>query len=306
MKKLWMCIVVGFISILVTSFSYACVGARPMGMGGAFIGVADDANTTYWNPAGLSQIENVEVTYTPTIYNRDEYNYDDFVSIVSDLRIKERDFGGLGFSFVNSGYSTPLYEWTDSWYWLSYGVETFDNLSLGTNLRYKYREITVHPLGISGNDDGFEMDLSLLWRVKKFSFGLLYQNINEPNILGLKEIKNLRPGIAYRPDDKTVIALDMYDATGETDGTTIDVSQDLRFGIERWLTENFVLRAGAYHFNSDTDAMKAVTFGAGLKGSPESDGFLSNAQLDYSLLYWTDAASGTDEFTHQIGLTFRF
>lgn len=36
------------------------VGARAMGMGGAFIGVADDSTALYWNPAGLSQIKRVE------------------------------------------------------------------------------------------------------------------------------------------------------------------------------------------------------------------------------------------------------
>ena len=29
------------------------VGIRALGMGGAFVGVADDASATYWNPAGL-------------------------------------------------------------------------------------------------------------------------------------------------------------------------------------------------------------------------------------------------------------
>lgn len=36
------------------------VGARAMGMGGAFIGVSDDYTALYWNPAGLSQIKWME------------------------------------------------------------------------------------------------------------------------------------------------------------------------------------------------------------------------------------------------------
>jgi long-subunit fatty acid transport protein len=36
------------------------VGARAMGMGGAFVGVADDSTALHWNPAGLSQIKRVE------------------------------------------------------------------------------------------------------------------------------------------------------------------------------------------------------------------------------------------------------
>ena len=36
------------------------IGARALGMGGAFIAVADDFTATRWNPAGLSQIRNIE------------------------------------------------------------------------------------------------------------------------------------------------------------------------------------------------------------------------------------------------------
>ena len=30
------------------------IGTRAQGMGGAFVGVADDASAVYWNPAGLA------------------------------------------------------------------------------------------------------------------------------------------------------------------------------------------------------------------------------------------------------------
>ena len=33
------------------------MGARALGMGGAFVAVADDANALYYNPAGLALIE---------------------------------------------------------------------------------------------------------------------------------------------------------------------------------------------------------------------------------------------------------
>ncbi len=37
------------------------VGSRAMGMGGAYVGVADDYSAIYWNPAGLGQIRRMEV-----------------------------------------------------------------------------------------------------------------------------------------------------------------------------------------------------------------------------------------------------
>ncbi|HSX61395.1 MAG TPA: outer membrane protein transport protein [Tahibacter sp.] len=42
-------------------FSFANPGARSLGMGGAFIGLADDATAAYSNPAGLTQLRQVEV-----------------------------------------------------------------------------------------------------------------------------------------------------------------------------------------------------------------------------------------------------
>jgi len=45
-------------------------GARATGMGGAFIGVADDATAASWNPAGLVQLEKPEVSVVYAYFNR--------------------------------------------------------------------------------------------------------------------------------------------------------------------------------------------------------------------------------------------
>lgn len=44
------------------SFLNIGVGARGLGMGGAYTALADDANALYWNPAGLSKLEKREFT----------------------------------------------------------------------------------------------------------------------------------------------------------------------------------------------------------------------------------------------------
>jgi len=38
------------------------VGARALGMGGAYVGVADDSTAVYWNPAGLPKVKHVEIS----------------------------------------------------------------------------------------------------------------------------------------------------------------------------------------------------------------------------------------------------
>ncbi len=50
-------LLLGTVSLLVPAVAaaqgYEAVGVRALGMGGAFVGVADDASATFWNPAGL-------------------------------------------------------------------------------------------------------------------------------------------------------------------------------------------------------------------------------------------------------------
>ena len=47
-------------------------GARAVGMGGAFIGVADDATAASWNPAGLIQLEKPEMSIVGEYFKRTE------------------------------------------------------------------------------------------------------------------------------------------------------------------------------------------------------------------------------------------
>ncbi len=68
-------IIISLIIFLYISLSYALtgtegvgnpildlgVGARPTGMGGAFVAVCNDGNAGYWNPAGLSQLTKFEI-----------------------------------------------------------------------------------------------------------------------------------------------------------------------------------------------------------------------------------------------------
>ena len=47
------------------------VGARAIGMGEAFVAVANDASALYWNPAGITQIEKNEAVFSHTEFTVD-------------------------------------------------------------------------------------------------------------------------------------------------------------------------------------------------------------------------------------------
>lgn len=62
-------------SAMAGGFALSGVGSKAIGMGGAFRGLADDWSAAYWNPAGLTQIENSEINgMLVAISPRPEYN----------------------------------------------------------------------------------------------------------------------------------------------------------------------------------------------------------------------------------------
>ncbi len=46
-------------------YPYIYKGLRPMGMGGAFVAVSDDANSLFYNPAGLAKIQKIRASLFP-------------------------------------------------------------------------------------------------------------------------------------------------------------------------------------------------------------------------------------------------
>jgi long-subunit fatty acid transport protein len=82
--------------------NFAGVGVRAMGLGGAFVGVADDFTAVYWNPAGLAQIRHREVQMAflrNSRKNKSAFNGAPGFSELSNTR-----FGSLG-----GVYPYPVY-----------------------------------------------------------------------------------------------------------------------------------------------------------------------------------------------------
>ena len=48
-------------SVLAAGLETSGQGARPLGLGGAFTGLADSPEAVYYNPAGITQIKGTEV-----------------------------------------------------------------------------------------------------------------------------------------------------------------------------------------------------------------------------------------------------
>ena len=72
------------VMLITQNFNLTGAGARAAGMGGAFIGVADDATAIVWNPAGLSLLERPEASLVGrTISESKKYDWDNAPDNVS-------------------------------------------------------------------------------------------------------------------------------------------------------------------------------------------------------------------------------
>jgi hypothetical protein len=249
---------VGLLFLLFSVPAEACYGVRAMAMGGAFIAVADDVNTVYWNPAGLSDIKEAQIGWQRAVNSRDTMNYIDVYEVVTPLK---KGWSGMGISYVNDreadNYNGAL-DYKNTWTVLSYGTKINKNFAVGINLRWVAEEVRGGYSTSSGptapdRAGNLGIDLSFLGKSGKFSYGMLIQDANRPSTAGGGQmVRNTRPGIAYRPDDRTVIALDAYNLFPEEGDAT-----DWSYGVERRVGSHLRLRAGVYH--------KTLTYGVGVK-----------------------------------------
>lgn len=149
------------------------VSARPMGMGGAFIGVADDVTALYYNPSGLIQI----TTWEGHLFYADKYNLQNYTL---NFFAMARSFSCRTFAFayleegtllkeVNYGKTNynSLYERR---FFLSWAEELAGNLSAGINFK------VLHLKSSLSSDFGWGLDAGFLYRRDRDAFGLVLRD----------------------------------------------------------------------------------------------------------------------------------
>jgi len=131
------------------------VGANAVGMGGAFVSVANDATALYWNAGGIALLPKFEAVVVHTDWIA-ETNFD-FAGLVLPLG----DFGTLGFSFTSLSMDDmkvrtveqpdgtgELFSAGDIAVGLSYARHLTERFSIGFTL--KYIEQTIWHMSAAG------------------------------------------------------------------------------------------------------------------------------------------------------------
>lgn len=170
MKRLGVLFLAFMMLLSVTGTSMAAspgLGARAMGMGGAFTAVADDGTAAYWNPAGITQ---VRFALTPTFGVVGDMkglqdimdqvkkfetvqNYNELENLnIGDINLGLNAGLGLNFSgfalnaFVDSSFGTPglnkdtgsLDGYAAGNLALTFAREFTELVGVGVNLKYVY------------------------------------------------------------------------------------------------------------------------------------------------------------------------
>lgn len=272
----------------------AGVGARPLGMGGAFTAVADNADAPYWNPAGLGWIKDSEITTMQTKLSTDADHY--YISYVQPA------FGGtLGVSWIQVGLGSitqtssevdinnevqniSIFSYFSNAYMLSYGKNLNDHISIGLTGKY----LTSDMFGIAGGQAyGYSVTPGLLLRFvthdsKLVTIGLKLDELFNQQQWDTGTIERVPPklrlGLAYKSPNPGLIALDISQTMSS------NYAPEISLGYEWLFMNGLSFRTG---YSED-----GVTAGAGFA--------VNNARVDYA--YVTQRALSKDN-VHRVSLS---
>lgn len=221
------------------------VGARASGMGEAYVAVANDAAATFWNPAGLSQLERSQFTFTHSEWIQDissEFLAFAFPAFggVSGLSVYVNNVGGIERRVNPTEEPLGTIDANDVALGLSFGRSLGSAIQAGITIKYLYEKIYLE----SASGYAFDFGLNVQPFGSKLNFALAAQNLGAMDELQAESVdlpKTLRFGVAYwlplqALDGAVVLA---------AEGVKV-VENDLRgsFGAEVQLKKMLALRLG--------------------------------------------------------------
>lgn len=272
------------------------VGARPIGMGGCFAGIADDVNAIEWNPAGLNYLSEREISFTHGVWLEDIYF--DYLAYASLNKVLGGRVGGavkyLSMSKIekidNLGFkSGESFQPYDLAIIVSYAREII-NIPLGINFKFIRSEID------DSTANTFAFDLGGIYKLmkEKLSIGVVVENIGAGMKFDEKEDPlplNMKIGGAYQLlKDSLTVAMEFNIPSDN------NINQHL--GVEyiyKKIKKIQIVGRTGYKTNTieDIDLLSGLSLGLGFK--------LQGYSLDYAWVPY-----GELEDTHRISLSARF
>lgn len=297
------------------------VGARVLGMGGSFTGVADDTSAIFINPGGLGRIATIEISSMSGKF-LNLFNYVQFSGLYpTHYGTLGLAYGGssIDFRFPSSetiviGDETRIVptgevagKYANTAMLLSWGktldVGQIEDLSVGATLKLLSQDLSASGLS-GGTASGLELNLGLLYPVREgLTLGIAVENAL-PYSMGGKVTwstgneeslpARFKTGIDYQYE-KLTLALD-YDRYVSLS----NVPALWHAGVEWRPVEFAALRAGfdqnySAGTTSDLTVSNDPTYGFGL--------FFRGFRFDYAYHTYYDLPDNT---THYFSLSYLF
>lgn len=220
------------------------LGARPLGMGGAFAALADDANGIAWNPAGLVQMKRQEALFMHGVYGGlSAVNYD-YLAYVYPMPYSAV---GVGWSTVGvtleegDGQSFSSSRMSEDMYYIALGINPAlfgnDALTVGGTLK----RLTIDNRFEGGSGMGF--DFGVLFKpVSWLQSALVLRNV-ATDIRNEKLPTTFRLGFASRLfTDRLRLVTDI--TTKDNIGSADTTQYEPHFGLEIQPWPFVAVRAG--------------------------------------------------------------
>jgi len=264
---------------LQAAFENVGLGAKPMGMGGAYTARADDTNAIIWNPAGLADISTREIglsyleLYGLVGYSFIAYAYhiDSVGTIAGSLSGSNDSEGNYQEVALNISTARQIVNSSraDAFRFLS-------DLRLGLNLKYLRSRANMGEIKV-GSGAGFALDLGLRYDVKnKLRLGFSLPNLLSYVAYNREELKNAgtdQYSESLLREYHLGVAVNLDFIHKSLLGTSISAefaNGNPMFGMEKQI-RNAAVRAG-YRFSDGLS--NGITVGLGYK--------VNGFELDYA------------------------
>lgn len=238
------------------NFLEIAVGAPAMGMGGAFVSVANDASSLYWNVAGIANAVKYEALITHTDWIA-ETKFD-FAGLVLPLG----EFGTLGFSFTSLSMddmkvtTVEKPEGTGEYFsagdiavGISYARNLTDRFSIGLTAKYVQQSIW-HM-----NASAIAIDAGTLFRTDLFGGMIIGASMSNFGTSMQLEGRDARYYI--RVDDSKEGSNDQIPVNIELDSWELPLTFQIGVSTYAVNTEDYKLRVAvdAIHPNNDFESV---------------------------------------------------
>ena len=285
---------------------FESVGSRALGMGGAFVAVADDGTAAFWNPAGVALGQRGNVTIEWVRFQTGNQNDPPAPGPTK----REASFVTLGSRNFNLSYAslqgadivrTATGTVGETLQTTQYGATVLQALGhgliLGSTLKllrgFAASSPASGPAGsnalsqafnLQGNTvTRFDFDVGAMVDMKTVRLGLTAKNLEEPSFPGPAGMsftlkRQVRAGVSVLPTRGLILALD-------ADLDTVDLRGGLRrmiaFGGEQKLGQRVAVRGGLrWSVTGDRQLVGSGGLSVALKPGAWIDGHYTQGDLD--------------------------